>query len=500
MSQGVDPTSLQRTAGNTAVNHLLGTNSDVLPTSNSPFKLVENVLKSGVGRPLDTNTRRFMESRFSQNFGQVRIHSDSQAARSAHAIKAGAYTVGHDIVFADGAYQPKSSAGKALLAHELTHVVQQNGNTSKTPDCFSEANESSEQEAEQVQSQIHSQSVSVRETAPAGQVQRIGWKDVKEFWKNHIKPPTKKGGGEEGKDAESEESWKSSHEELLTHTKQAFWAGLQVLKKLRAKVIAKGGTSEELRAIDENIERLEKKQELFETGAKAFETGVKFVEKTDELIKFKEALEKVNGIEDPRSDEQSQEQALRAFDELFVASGRLFKLLPPGPWQAYGELLMQFEDNGGFFHNVGRNIGKHAHDADAVREDKFDTSRASPIRLAAPKTVEDIGPDVERKFNLAKSMNLLHRDDPADFERFKSAHEKFLAIYKKSKGNWFQERFPIFRKRDPKLNDEMKEAAKEEFTALQKLTICIDIAFMNREVPDASLGPDLDLIGQFTGE
>lgn len=77
------------------------------------------------GRLLDTATRAFMEPRFGFDFGRVRIHSDSQAAQSASAVKALAYTVNNSIAFSAGSYAPYTAAGRRLLAHELAHVVQQ---------------------------------------------------------------------------------------------------------------------------------------------------------------------------------------------------------------------------------------------------------------------------------------------------------------------------------------------------------------------------------------
>lgn len=77
------------------------------------------------GQPLDTSTRAFMEPRFGHDFSRVRIHTDEWAATSAHVVSALAYTVGNDVVFAQGQYNPGTLAGKRLLAHELTHVVQQ---------------------------------------------------------------------------------------------------------------------------------------------------------------------------------------------------------------------------------------------------------------------------------------------------------------------------------------------------------------------------------------
>ena len=77
------------------------------------------------GRPLDTGARAFMESRFGYDFGAVRVHTDARAAESARAVNALAYTVGHNVVFQSGLYSPGTEAGRRLLAHELTHVVQQ---------------------------------------------------------------------------------------------------------------------------------------------------------------------------------------------------------------------------------------------------------------------------------------------------------------------------------------------------------------------------------------
>ncbi len=81
----------------------------------------------GQGQPLDAATRGFYESRFGHDFGHVRLHTDARAAASARSINAQAYTVGRDIVFGAGRYAPGTSGGAVLLAHELTHVVQQTG-------------------------------------------------------------------------------------------------------------------------------------------------------------------------------------------------------------------------------------------------------------------------------------------------------------------------------------------------------------------------------------
>lgn len=87
---------------------------------------VERTLASP-GQPLDLETRASMESRFSQRFDQVRVHHDAGAAASAREVGAHAYTVGSQIAFAEGQYRPDTSAGRALLAHELAHTIQQQG-------------------------------------------------------------------------------------------------------------------------------------------------------------------------------------------------------------------------------------------------------------------------------------------------------------------------------------------------------------------------------------
>ncbi|MEK6337410.1 MAG: DUF4157 domain-containing protein [Acidobacteriota bacterium] len=86
--------------------------------------IVHEVLNSS-GQPLDSPTRAFMEPRFGHDFSRVRVHTDSRAAESARAVNALAYTVGTDVVFRAGHYAPATLRGNRLLAHELTHVVQQ---------------------------------------------------------------------------------------------------------------------------------------------------------------------------------------------------------------------------------------------------------------------------------------------------------------------------------------------------------------------------------------
>ena len=81
----------------------------------------------GGGRPLSDATRAFFEPRFGHDFSGVRVHADARGAEAARAVNARAFTLGRDVVFGAGQYAPTTSAGRRLLAHELTHVVQQRG-------------------------------------------------------------------------------------------------------------------------------------------------------------------------------------------------------------------------------------------------------------------------------------------------------------------------------------------------------------------------------------
>ena len=113
----------------------------------------------GSGRPLDRSSRVFMEPRFGRDLGGVRIHTDAAAARAAKALNAEAFTVGGDIHFAEGRYQPDTLPGRHLLAHELTHTVQQEGrraggSVSMSSAAVSQPRDAAEQEAEGIADRV----------------------------------------------------------------------------------------------------------------------------------------------------------------------------------------------------------------------------------------------------------------------------------------------------------------------------------------------------------
>ncbi len=119
---------LQRSLGNSSVQRLV---SGLLPSSSSREGRAEGEpltvqdAAHGPGKPLDPAVRASMEARFGADFGAVEVHVGEQAAAAASAAGAKAYAVGRHIVFGEGYYAPHSMAGRALIAHELAHVVQQ---------------------------------------------------------------------------------------------------------------------------------------------------------------------------------------------------------------------------------------------------------------------------------------------------------------------------------------------------------------------------------------
>jgi Zn-dependent peptidase ImmA (M78 family) len=152
-------------------------------TTANPTGLPDRLVPLGSGGdPLDRATQHFMESRFYTDFADVRVHTDSAAEQSATAIDADAFTTGRDIYFASGKYAPASAEGRHLLAHELTHVVQQA--EGQTPAELTHSNGSNveigvphdplEREAEQTADRIMSLEPELSETDSqrVGQIQK----------------------------------------------------------------------------------------------------------------------------------------------------------------------------------------------------------------------------------------------------------------------------------------------------------------------------------------
>ncbi|MGH9940717.1 MAG: DUF4157 domain-containing protein [Blastocatellia bacterium] len=138
--------------------------------------LIPNILqRKGAGQSLEPGVRDFMETRFREDFSGVRVHTDAHAAQTARQLNAVAYTVGRDIFFGNGQYRPQMQEGRRLLAHELTHVTQQQ---SAGAALLSPMNGGSadrfEREAEAVSNAVGEGQVSVVRRTNALSVQRQG--------------------------------------------------------------------------------------------------------------------------------------------------------------------------------------------------------------------------------------------------------------------------------------------------------------------------------------
>jgi hypothetical protein len=108
------------------IQRFLGQSNEQIDTTlaSAALPVVHKVLHSP-GQALDPATRAFMEPRFGYDFSTVRVHTDADAAKAATSVRARAFTSGRNIFFRQGEYKPSSQIGRALLAHELTHVIQQ---------------------------------------------------------------------------------------------------------------------------------------------------------------------------------------------------------------------------------------------------------------------------------------------------------------------------------------------------------------------------------------
>ena len=152
---------IQRAAGNSAT-------AGMVEEQKSP---VHEVVAGGGGSALDDDVRTDMEGRMGHDFSDVRVHTGDAADTSAKSVSAHAYTVGPNIVFQRGAYDPGSSAGQTLLAHELTHVVQQrSGPVEGTPSAGG-VSVSSPSDRFEVEASANADRV-MSQPAPAAAVQR----------------------------------------------------------------------------------------------------------------------------------------------------------------------------------------------------------------------------------------------------------------------------------------------------------------------------------------
>jgi hypothetical protein len=140
---------LQRQYGNRYVGQVLR-QAGAVGGDRSDMDAVERSIDQarGGGQGMDHGTRARMESAFGADFSGVRIHTDARADGLNQSLSARAFTTGSDVFFRQGEYSPGSSSGRELLAHELTHVLQQSGDGIQRKMTVSEPGEAAEVEAE----------------------------------------------------------------------------------------------------------------------------------------------------------------------------------------------------------------------------------------------------------------------------------------------------------------------------------------------------------------
>lgn len=147
---------------------------------------IVNAALRATGAPLPDEVREQFEARFGHDFSQVRIHTNALAVQSARSVSARAYTVGRDIVFNDGEFQPGNQHGQHLLAHELTHVIQQSQMSATGSLRVGAADSTHEREADFVADRVMREAPAANGlaarsarpltvgTAPSATLQRVG--------------------------------------------------------------------------------------------------------------------------------------------------------------------------------------------------------------------------------------------------------------------------------------------------------------------------------------
>jgi hypothetical protein len=140
---------LAAAVGNAAFGRLARAGAGLLPGGRVHAD-VERALtaRRGQGRALDTATRERVGEHLGDPLDDVRVHDDTAAAELARSVSARAFTTGSDVYFAEGEHRPGTGEGDRLLAHELTHVVQQRGAPTSGPLTVSDPGDALEQEAE----------------------------------------------------------------------------------------------------------------------------------------------------------------------------------------------------------------------------------------------------------------------------------------------------------------------------------------------------------------
>jgi uncharacterized protein DUF4157 len=147
---------LASSVGNQAFAALARQGAGILPDGRAHPDVEQTIARTrGGGQALDASTRETVGGALGDPLHDVRVHTDDTANRLATSVSARAFTTGSDVYFAKGEYNPGSSDGNRLLAHELSHVVQQRGAPTEGPLTVSQPSDALEQEADQASSGIY---------------------------------------------------------------------------------------------------------------------------------------------------------------------------------------------------------------------------------------------------------------------------------------------------------------------------------------------------------
>jgi hypothetical protein len=148
-ASAADTQRLASTVGNHAFSALARQGAGIMPDGRAHPDVEAAIAQTrGGGQKLDHSSRDKMGGALGDSLDDVRVHTDDRAEALASSVSARAFTTGTDVYFAKGEYSPGSSDGQQLLAHELTHVVQQRGAPSSGPLSVSQPGDALEQEAE----------------------------------------------------------------------------------------------------------------------------------------------------------------------------------------------------------------------------------------------------------------------------------------------------------------------------------------------------------------
>jgi hypothetical protein len=150
-----DNERLASAVGNQAFSALARQGAGILPDGRAHPDVESAISQTrGGGQQLDQGSRQKIGGELGDSLDDVRVHTDDHAARLASSVSARAFTTGSDIYFAKGEHNPGSSDGQQLLAHELTHVVQQRGASTSGPLTVSQPGDALENEAEATASDV----------------------------------------------------------------------------------------------------------------------------------------------------------------------------------------------------------------------------------------------------------------------------------------------------------------------------------------------------------